>query len=90
MNLGEVAAKYAVVKFVIDNLYSEVPTSWLIQEENKQLCLWPPRTANTKILIANDASPNLETWSEYEVEVIQYCSKYLYLYFEILCLVIIY
>lgn len=75
MNLGEVAAKYAVVKFVIDNLYSEVPTSWLTQEENKQLCLWPPRTANTKILIANDANPNLETWSEYEVEIIKYCKS---------------
>lgn len=69
--------KYSVVKFLTDNSYSEIPTSWLVQDDNKQLCLWPPRTANTALLIANCVSPNFETWNEYEVDIVKHCSKYL-------------
>jgi len=42
--------KYSIVKFLIDNSYSEIPTSWLILDGNKQKCLWPPRTANAASL----------------------------------------
>ncbi|CAL1678269.1 unnamed protein product [Lasius platythorax] len=75
MDCGEITKKYAVVKFLLDNLYSEIPTSWLTRENNKQLCWWPPRTANTKILIVNCASPNFDTWNKYEVDVIKYCTS---------------
>lgn len=37
--------KYAVVKFLVDSTYSEIPTSWLIEHDNIQQCWWPPRTA---------------------------------------------
>lgn len=82
-NHGEIKT-YAVVKFLVDNLYSEVPVSWLTLEDNKQLCLWPPRTTNAKLLIANYISPNVETWNLYEVDIIKYCSKYLLLTYRIL------
>lgn len=80
-NQGEFIVKtYAVVKFLIDSLYSEVPISWLTREDNNQLCYWPPRKINAKVLIANYTSPNVETWNLYEVEVIKYCSKYLWIH----------
>ncbi|XP_032690527.1 uncharacterized protein LOC116853504 [Odontomachus brunneus] len=67
--------KYSVVKFLIDNLYSEIPTSWLMHDGSKQLCLWPPRTANVASLIGNCISSNLETWDPYEVDVIKSCTS---------------
>lgn len=76
---GELIAKtYAVVKFHVDNVYSEVPLSWLTLEGSKQLCFWPPRTINAKLLITNYTNPDIDTWDLYEVDVIKYCSKYLW------------
>lgn len=71
--------KYSVVKFLIDDLYSEIPTSWLILDGNKQMCWWPPRTANAAVLISTYSSPNLETWNQYEVDVLKHCCKYLHI-----------
>lgn len=68
--------KYAVVKFIADNSYSEIPTAWLLANGNKQLCWWPPRTANAAMLIASCASPNFDLWNIYEVHVVKYCGKY--------------
>lgn len=70
--------KYSVVKFLIDDSYSEIPISWLMHDGSKQLCLWPPRTANAANFIANCISPCFETWNQYEVDVIKSCSKYMY------------
>lgn len=70
--------QYAVVKFLSDCTFSEIPTAWLMTEEDdNQQCWWPPRTANSKLLIANCASPNYDTWIRYDVDIIKYCSKYL-------------
>ncbi|XP_029662785.1 uncharacterized protein LOC115235264 [Formica exsecta] len=66
--------KYAVVKFLSDCTYSEIPTLWLIQEGNTQECWWPPRTANTPLLMTNYTSPNYDTWDRYEIEIIKYCT----------------
>lgn len=55
---------YAVVKFIVDNLYSEVPVSWLQRKDNKQLCYWPSRTINAKPLITNYTNPNVERMLE--------------------------
>lgn len=68
--------KYAVVKFLLDSTFSEIPTAWLINEDvDNQLCWWPPRTFNSATLIANCSSPNVKTWIKYEVDVVKYCSK---------------
>lgn len=71
--------RYAVVKFVSDATYSEIPTCWLFEDDDTQKCWWPPRTANCATFIANYTSPNPNSWFQYEVEVIKLCSKYLYI-----------
>lgn len=70
--------KYAVVKFLVDSTYSEIPTIWLIEDDNIQQCWWPPRTANTALLISNYANPDYKTWDLYEVDIIKYCCKYFF------------
>lgn len=69
--------KYAVVKFLLDCTYSEVPTIWLVKENGHTQCWWPPRTANTPALMAQYVSPNHNTWERYNVDIMKYCSKYL-------------
>lgn len=69
--------QYAVVKFLSDNMFSEIPVAWLYIEDNMEQCWWPPRTANTATLIANCASPDNNTWSIHEVEVLKYCCEYI-------------
>lgn len=83
--------KYAVVKFILDNLYSEIPASWIIfdNNKNKSKCFWPPRTANTATLIANCASPNVETWHQYDIDFVKYSSKYVYALISCVCIFVI-
>ncbi|XP_036144756.1 uncharacterized protein LOC105836362 isoform X2 [Monomorium pharaonis] len=66
---------YAVVKFVTDSTYSEIPITWLIENDNADnlLCWWPPKSANCPQLIANYASPEFNTWECYQVNIIKYC-----------------
>ncbi|XP_029162886.1 uncharacterized protein LOC114934365 isoform X2 [Nylanderia fulva] len=66
---------YAVVKFLSDGTFSEIPTAWLCKEGETDQCWWPPRTANSTILITNCASPNTDIWSRHEIEIIKYCSS---------------
>lgn len=71
--------KYAVVKFLSDSTHSEIPSTWLFEnEDNSYWCWWPPRTANCATLISNCTSPNFNTWNKYEIDIIKFCSKYLY------------
>lgn len=67
---------YAVVKFKSDSTYSEIPTVWLVENDNKELCWWPPRTANAAMLIASCTRPDEQSWNQYEVDIIKYCCKY--------------
>lgn len=68
---------YAVVKFLSDSTFSEVPVSWLIKNNDISQCWWPPRTSNSAMLITHCVNPNLKLWNKYEVEVVKYCSKYI-------------
>lgn len=70
--------KYAVIKFLSDSTYSEKPITWLFKDKGIQQCWWPPRTANSATLIMNCESPDFCTWNRYEVDIVKYCSKYLY------------
>lgn len=72
-NNGSFQPRYAVVRFKIDNTYSEIPTSWIIEDN---LCWWPPRTANSAIFISNCTDPNRSTWKQYNIDIIKYCSTY--------------
>ncbi|CAL1678861.1 unnamed protein product [Lasius platythorax] len=68
--------KFAVVKFLSDCTYSEIPTAWLMTDDDDyEQCWWPPRTANSKLLKANCASPNYDTWIKYDVDIIKYCTS---------------
>lgn len=72
--------KYAVVKFLSDDTYSEIPTIWLKvaeKEGKKTQCWWPPRNSNTPLLMANYSTPNCDTWVLYNVEIIKYSGNYL-------------
>lgn len=68
--------KYAVVKFLSDGMYNEIPAAWLITENDNQQCWWPPRMANSKLLISNCTLPNYNTWTKHDVNIIKYCSKF--------------
>lgn len=72
----DIIKNYAVVKFFMDNSYSEIPTAWFFEEGDRLQCWWPPRTANSANLIANCTSPDIDTWSKYDVELKKYCCKY--------------
>ncbi|XP_067204567.1 uncharacterized protein [Linepithema humile] len=67
--------KYAVVKFLSDSTYSEIPTAWLFKKNDIQQCWWPPRTANSAILIMNCERPDFYTWNHYEVNIVKYCTS---------------
>lgn len=69
--------KYAVVKFLSDSTYSEIPTVWLFKKKDTQYCWWPSRTANSATLIMNCESPDFQTWNHYEVDIVKYCGKYI-------------
>lgn len=76
-NIMENMKEYAVVKFLLDNTYSEVPVAWLLNENNNPQCWWPPRAmTNISTLMTDNVEPNYKTWSRYEVDIIKYCSQF--------------
>lgn len=66
------------MKFLSDSSFSEIPTSWLIYDENNEVheCWWPPRTANCAILINQSVVPNHGVWKIFEIEFVKNCCKY--------------
>lgn len=74
-SLMDNSKKYAVVKFALDNTYSEIPTAWLI---NAQQCWWPPRTTNVSTLMVAD--PSDETWNRYEMDIVKYRSEFSFMF----------
>lgn len=67
---------YAVVQFLSDSTFSEIPTAWLCKYGGIEHCWWPPRTANSATLISKCAPPNYDTWSRHKVDIIKYCCMY--------------
>lgn len=72
--------KYAVIKFLSDSTFSEIPTAWLTEKDGIEYCWWPPRTANSATLISKCASPNYKTWTLHKVDFIRYCGMYFHKY----------
>lgn len=56
---------YAVVRFIKDNDYSEVPSLWLNEERNR--CWWP-KVKNVSQYINRKMIPDPTTWANYDVE----------------------
>lgn len=65
---------YAVVKFVNEKTYSEIPSNWMNGDTN---CRWPPSfTKNLQAKIKNRTVP-ADNWPTHEIELIKYCGEYL-------------
>lgn len=69
MTQGE---KFAVIYLPKEELYSEIPVSWLIQGRKK--CRWP-NTLNARSYMNRGDIPD-ETWDIHEVQVEEYCCKF--------------
>lgn len=67
---------YAVVQFLSDESFSEVPTNWIQQgdEEDDFICWWP-NTKNISSLIENRTEPDKKSWSTFHIMVTKYCCK---------------
>ncbi|XP_039314174.1 uncharacterized protein LOC105204764 isoform X7 [Solenopsis invicta] len=64
---------YAVVQFPADQTYSEIPITWLKEDDSQ--CWWPPRTSNCPQMIANCESPDYKTWATYKINVVKLCTS---------------
>lgn len=67
---------YAVVQFLSDETFSEVPTNWIDRDDksNDFICWWP-NTKNISSLIENRTEPDMKSWSIFDITVIKYCCK---------------
>jgi len=65
---------YAIVQFLADESFSEIPTNW-IQRNNDGFICWWPNTKNISSLIKNRAEPDKKLWSRFDITVIKYCCK---------------
>lgn len=66
---------YAVVIFREDNTTSEVPVTWLT--ENNTQCWWPIKIKNPSTLMEKIVQPaNDGKWKKFDVTIESYCSKF--------------
>lgn len=73
------AKPYAVVFFIGQDSYSEIPTNWLVNydepEGKRTRCQWPPSFAkNLQQLLKQRVEPN-DDWPIHEIEILRYCGK---------------
>ncbi|XP_071625649.1 uncharacterized protein [Temnothorax longispinosus] len=70
---------YAIVHFVEEDTFSEVPTNWLDNKNNEIKCWWPTKNVTKDVLtlyISNRFPPDKTTWKLYNVDVEQYCDTW--------------
>ncbi|CAG9763748.1 unnamed protein product [Ceutorhynchus assimilis] len=65
------AKKYAVIYFPAENIYSEIPTSWLTPD--KEYCWWP-NSINCKSFMTRDEPPDESTWARHRIKFEVYAS----------------
>lgn len=82
--MEDIQKSYAIVKFLSDCSFSEIPSAWLYKENDILQHWWPPRTTNAATLIANCTSPNMNTWNIHKVELIKYCCKYFHFLYRLI------
>lgn len=69
---------YAVVTFKKDKSVSEVPSCWVVYDDdnNESFCWWPPQsTKQIRQLIIKKATPDTNLWDLLEVSVETYCGN---------------
>lgn len=62
---------YAVVCFTKGDMYSEIPTSWLINEESGY---WP-KTLNARKLMRKGVEPDKDNWEVHELRIEGYSGE---------------
>nr|CAI5866941.1 unnamed protein product [Callosobruchus analis] len=72
--------KFAVIFLPSENVYSEVPVSWL--SDNGTKCWWP-RTLHAFNFMRRGEEPDKDTWQLHEARVEMYCCMFYYLNFGI-------
>lgn len=68
---------YAVIYFPNEDLFSEVPTTWLTSCRTK--CWWPNKL-DAKPYMKRNEKPNKADWNLHDIRVEEYCSKYSVVY----------
>lgn len=66
---------YAVVQFISDQTYSEVPVSWLT--DDRQYCYWPNKAKNAAHFIEKYVKPTKQ-WSKFAVAIECFCGKIIF------------
>ncbi|KAK4882252.1 hypothetical protein RN001_005571 [Aquatica leii] len=64
--------EFAVVYFCSDKTTSEIPVSWLT--ENESACWWPPSRYASSYIV-NKYNPDPQTWTKHAVKVEFYCAS---------------
>lgn len=62
---------YAVVYFPKDDMYSEIPTEWLLGDKS---CWWP-KSINAKKFIEKKCQPNPDSWDVHSIQIEGYSCK---------------
>lgn len=62
---------YAVVYFPTEDMYSEIPTSWLLNDE---ACYWP-RSLNAHKLMQKGVEPDTKTWEVHQLRIEDYSGE---------------
>lgn len=68
---------YAVVQFLVDESFSEIPTNWINRNDKNDgfICWWPANIKNINSLLENRVEPDMTLWSIFDITVIKYCCK---------------
>lgn len=72
---------YAIVRFVENNTFSEIPTNWLDTINNKMKCWWPTKTRNVTSHIANRFPPDKTMWDLCDIEIEQFSGNVYHILF---------
>ncbi|XP_074034750.1 uncharacterized protein isoform X2 [Leptinotarsa decemlineata] len=64
--------EYAVIRFSVDESFSEIPLSWICP--GRKECWWP-KTKNVANLMARNLPPDKENWEKHSIEMIAFSSS---------------
>ncbi|KAK0072404.1 hypothetical protein PV326_000111 [Microctonus aethiopoides] len=68
---------YAVIYFVEQSLYSEIPSNWLLNDNESTggitKCKWPPSFIKNLNFYSKSRLTPSDNWLTYDVKIIRYC-----------------
>ncbi|KAK0156784.1 hypothetical protein PV328_012315, partial [Microctonus aethiopoides] len=70
---------YAVIYFVEQSLYSEIPSNWLLNDNESTggitKCKWPPSFIKNLNFYSKSRLTPSDNWLTYDVKIIRYCAS---------------